>query len=234
MSINACIFDNNHKLIGCITKSVLSQFKNEFEGICNEFEANAKPAVLHVLGIMKKTLVLSCDKCSAEFLNCLKLMVHEPRYDVPIDFLQSVSRAYHNLIRLCTSSIVYDEVLNETIDEFRKQGMFYEGYVVDSSMGDLYAFEYEGFPVNIRMVEKSDLYRFWQKDCEEKNAAIIVVKGKNILITHSGNAVQLSDAIKACAQDFIDEEESSDLTFGDLATALIDVAKMLAKNGKND
>ena len=124
MSINACIYDSRRNLVGCITDSVIERFNDEFETLRKRYFGDD---VTPILGIMEKSLVKSKDKMSADFLNCLKLLSRKYRDDAPVGFSQDVSKAYHALVRHCCSQQVYDEVLSETIQQFRDAGLDLEG-----------------------------------------------------------------------------------------------------------
>ena len=154
MSINACIYDQNHIVAGCVTDSVLARFRNEFETIRNKHFGEA---VNPLLAVMEKALVKSEDKMGPDFLNLLKLISRKYRDCVPSEFVQEVSRAYHALVRHCCSQTVYDEVLEATINVFREAGFTFVG----SNMQDLgnFDFEYKGKKVSVRMRERQDLYR---------------------------------------------------------------------------
>ena len=161
MSVNACIYDSRNVLAGCITDSVVEHFKMEFDGLRKKYFGDV---VTPLLGIMEKALIQSVDKKSADFLNCLKLLSRKYRDDAPIGFVQEVSRSYHNLVRYCCSQAVYDEVLQETIEQFRSVGL---EYVSGNSQGfdqEYCQFEYNGKKVSVRMRNRDDLYRMWNPD----------------------------------------------------------------------
>ena len=158
MSINACIYDSRRNLVGCITDSVIERFDDEFEALRKRhFGDDVTP----ILGIMEKSLIKSKDKMSADFLNCLKLLSRKYRDDAPVGFSQDVSKAYHALVRHCCSQQVYDEVLAETIRQFRDAGLDYIGANMNGFDSNDCLFEYNGKRIAIRMRERQDLYRMW-------------------------------------------------------------------------
>ena len=148
MSINACIYDSRRNLVGCITDSVIERFDDEFEALRKRhFGDDVTP----ILGIMEKSLIKSKDKMSADFLNCLKLLSRRHRDDAPVGFSQDVSKAYHALVRHCCSQQVYDEVLAETIRQFRDAGFDYIGANMNGFDSNDCLFEYNGKRIAIRM-----------------------------------------------------------------------------------
>ena len=175
MSINACIYDSRRNLVGCITDSVIERFDDEFEALRKRhFGDDVTP----ILGIMEKSLIQSKDKMSADFLNCLKLLSRRHRDDVPVGFSQDVSKAYHALVRHCCSQQVYDEVLAETIRQFRDAGFDYIGANMNGFDSNDCLFEYNGKCIAIRMRERQDLYRMWNAS-DATGTHVVVADGGN-------------------------------------------------------
>ena len=170
MSINACIYDSQRNLVGCITDSVIERFNDEFETLRKRYFGDD---VTPILGIMEKSLVKSRDKMSADFLNCLKLLSRKYRDDAPVGFSQDVSKAYHALVRHCCSQQVYDEVLSETIQQFRDAGLDYIGANMNGFDSNGCLFEYNGKRIAIRMRERQGLYRMW--DANDTTGTHVVV-----------------------------------------------------------
>ena len=191
MSINACIYDSRRNLVGCITDSVIERFDDEFEALRKRhFGDDVTP----ILGIMEKSLIKSKDKMSADFLNCLKLLSRRHRDDVPVGFSQDVSKAYHALVRHCCSQQVYDEVLAETIRQFRDAGFDYIGANMNGFDSNDCLFEYNGKRIAIRMRERQDLYRMW-------NASDAT--GTHVVVTDGGN--DYSESIVGSPMDIAEE-----------------------------
>ena len=191
MSINACIYDSRRNLVGCITDSVIERFDDEFEALRKRhFGDDVTP----ILGIMEKSLIKSKDKMSADFLNCLKLLSRRHRDDVPVGFSQDVSKAYHALVRHCCSQQVYDEVLAETIRQFRDAGFDYIGANMNGFDSNDCLFEYNGKRIAIRMRERQDLYRMW-------NASDAT--GTHVVVTDGGN--DYSESIVGSPMDVAEE-----------------------------
>ena len=191
MSINACIYDSRRNLVGCITDSVIERFDDEFEALRKRhFGDDVTP----ILGIMEKSLIQSKDKMSADFLNCLKLLSRRHRDDVPVGFSQDVSKAYHALVRHCCSQQVYDEVLAETIRQFRDAGFDYIGANMNGFDSNDCLFEYNGKRIAIRMRERQDLYRMW-------NASDAT--GTHVVVTDGGN--DYSESIVGSPMDVAEE-----------------------------
>ena len=191
MSINACIYDSQRNLVGCITDSVIERFDEEFEALRKRhFGDDVTP----ILGIMEKSLIKSKDKMSADFLNCLKLLSRRHRDDAPVGFSQDVSKAYHALVRHCCSQQVYDEVLAETIRQFRDAGFDYIGANMNGFDSNDCLFEYNGKRIAIRMRERQDLYRMW-------NASDAT--GTHVVVTDGGN--DYSESIVGSPMDIAEE-----------------------------
>lgn len=191
MSINACIYDSRRNLVGCITDSVIERFDDEFEALRKRhFGDDVTP----ILGIMEKSLIQSKDKMSADFLNCLKLLSRRHRDDVPVGFSQDVSKAYHALVRHCCSQQVYDEVLSETIRQFRDAGFDYIGANMNGFDSNDCLFEYNGKRIAIRMRKRQDLYRMW-------NASDAT--GTHVVVTDGGN--DYSESIVGSPMDIAEE-----------------------------
>ena len=191
MSINACIYDSRRNLVGCITDSVIERFDDEFEALRKRhFGDDVTP----ILGIMEKSLIQSKDKMSADFLNCLKLLSRRHRDDAPVGFSQDVSKAYHALVRHCCSQQVYDEVLAETIRQFRDAGFDYIGANMNGFDSNDCLFEYNGKRIAIRMMERQELYRMW-------NASDAT--GTHVVVTDGGN--DYSESIVGSPMDIAEE-----------------------------
>ena len=191
MSINACIYDSRRNLVGCITDSVIERFDDEFEALRKRhFGDDVTP----ILGIMEKSLIQYKDKMSADFLNCLKLLSRRHRDDAPVGFSQDVSKAYHALVRHCCSQQVYDEVLAETIRQFRDAGFDYIGANMNGFDSNDCLFEYNGKRIAIRMRERQDLYRMW-------NASDAT--GTHVVVTDGGN--DYSESIVGSPMDIAEE-----------------------------
>ena len=191
MSINACIYDSRRNLVGCITDSVIERFDDEFEALRKRhFGDDVTP----ILGIMEKSLIQSKDKMSADFLNCLKLLSRRHRDDVPVGFSQDVSKAYHALVRHCCSQQVYDEVLAETIRQFRDAGFDYIGANMNGFDSNDCLFEYNGKRIAIRMRERQDLYRMWNAND---------ATGTHVVVTDGGN--DYSESIVGSPMDIAEE-----------------------------
>ena len=191
MSINACIYDSRRNLVGCITDSVIERFDEEFEALRKRhFGDDVTP----ILGIMEKSLIQSKDKMSADFLNCLKLLSRRHRDDAPVGFSQDVSKAYHALVRHCCSQQVYDEVLAETIRQFRDAGFDYIGANMNGFDSNDCLFEYNGKRIAIRMRERQDLYRMWNAND---------ATGTHVVVTDGGN--DYSESIVGSPMDVAEE-----------------------------
>lgn len=208
MGINACIYDVQNQPVGCITDSVISRFEDEFCALRKKYFGSA---VSPVLCIMEKSLMMSQEKTSADFLNCLKLISRKYCDNLPIGFVQEVSRAYHFLVRHCCSQAVYDEVLNEIIDQFRRAGL---DYLSSNSQGfeqnDCF-FEYKGKKISIRMRQKEDLYHFWDANSMMGNSATIQDGNDEYVVSVNGSPMDLADEIISCIEEDVREQSDEEI-----------------------
>ena len=170
---------------------MIERFDDEFEALRKRhFGDDVTP----ILGIMEKSLIQSKDKMSADFLNCLKLLSRRHRDDAPVGFSQDVSKAYHALVRHCCSQQVYDEVLAETIRQFRDAGFDYIGANMNGFDSNDCLFEYNGKRIAIRMRERQDLYRMWNAND---------ATGTHVVVTDGGN--DYSESIVGSPMDIAEE-----------------------------
>ena len=216
MSINACIYDSRNILAGCITDSVIERFKSEFESLKSKYFGDI---VTPILGVMEKSLIQSIDKMSADFLNCLKLLSRKYRDDAPIGFVQEVSRSYHNLVRYCCSQAVYDEVMQETIEQFRSAGMDYVGANSKGFEQNDCIFEYKGKKIAVRMRNKADLYCFWDDGSKVENCATIYDGVDEYVVTSNGSPMDLAEEIVNCVDNDI-VETSDEAIVNDIVKAI--------------
>lgn len=214
MAINACIYDSHHRLVGCVTDSVIEHFKLEFETLKQKHFGEI---VTPLLGVMEKSLVKSEDGTTADFLNCLKLITRKHRDNLPLLFVQEVSRAYHALVRYCCSQAVYDEVLEATIARFREAGLDYvSGNSYGMEQNDC-MFEYRQKKVSIRMRQKQDLFRFWEKNSVVDNCATVYDGNDEYVIAVNGNVNNLADEIIKCVDEEIFDTGEDDILNGIIA-----------------
>jgi hypothetical protein len=98
--INACIFNNNKELVGCITPSVIKQFELEF---------NKLILINHGFSdMMTKFFFISKNNNTADFLNCLKFILKKYKNTLDRSAAREISKSYHNLVRYCCSNSVYE------------------------------------------------------------------------------------------------------------------------------
>jgi hypothetical protein len=195
MSINACIYDSDHILSGCITDSVIEHFKMEFEDLTKKYFGTALDPLL---AVMEKALIKSEDGTTADFLNCLKLITRKYDCYAPAEFVQEVSRAYHALVTYCCSQAVYDEVMDATLTKFREVGLEYmSGNSYGKEQNDC-MFNYKGIRIAVRMRNRQDLYRFWEKDSEVDNCATVYIKDNEYVIAVNGGVTDLANEIVEC------------------------------------
>lgn len=238
MRINACIYGEDGVLAGCVTDSVLAQFRNELDGLLRDSIGYDGLGI--VFSMLDSAIEKSEENCSAAFLNCLRYFSEGTSTDVPPEMVVSIRRAYRNLLRLCCSNSVRDEVLDATIDAFRNEGFFYIGNIVEFCGGKAYTFDMDGVPVSVKMVEKPDIYGFWDRRRGVKNQALVTCGGVNVLVLQDGDAAMFAEAVRACAADLKDAlcqkdgERDDDGDVKELAKALLEVAKSLVKEGSDD
>lgn len=228
MKINACLYNSDKTLAGCITDSVISRFLSEFNEICKKFQESDYYRFISILLILGENLSKSKENYTADFLNCLKLIVKQHKNDLPADLIQKISRSYHNLIQYCCGFQVYDEVLNETINFFRNAGFEYRGKDIQGVSKNEHAFDYQGCTIGIQMHQKNDLYTFWNNENQNYNASVYI-SDKKYIINETSKEL-LVQAIKACISDCKEsEEKEDDFDFAILAKELIAIAKLLIK-----
>lgn len=219
MAINACIYDARHVLAGCITDSVKERFKSEFNDLKRKYFGDI---VTPVLGVMEKALIESIDKTSADFLNCLKLLSRKYRNDAPIGFVQDASRVYHYLVRYCCSQAVYDEVMEETISQFREVGLEYVGA---NSLGfeqNDCIFEYKGKKIAVRMRNREDLYRFWDANATAENSATVHDGADEYVVSVNGSPMDLAEEVISTI-----DEETVDLDDDGILESIVRVIEEL-------
>ena len=204
MSINACIYDADHALVGCITDSVVEMCRNEFESIKKRhFGWGIDP----VLAVMEKSLIQTADKMGADFLNCLKLVTRKYRGMLPEEFVRETSRAYHAIVRHCCSQQVEDEVMEETLDQFRKAGFDYIGANSQGFEQKDCKFEYKGHGIAIRMRDRADLYRMWSSEdtCTEVKVCIGGEEWKELLpgspLEIADETIRFIENVTACGEE---------------------------------
>lgn len=224
--INACIYNRNGNLQGCITEKVLEQFEESFDAIVKKSkQLNLFESVISILVVMRETLIQSNQHISADYLNCLKLISKKHRYELPLELSQFISRNYHDLLKYCCSNNVEDDVFNKTINYLRECGIVYQGKKIQGVNDDECAFEYNGITIGIKMVNKSDLFSLWNKK-ENEYKAVILFGDKICIVTEKTFSV-LVLAIKACIDDY--KQENIDLI--ELSNELISIAKKLMSGG---
>lgn len=206
MSINACVYDSRHVLAGCITDSVIERFNDEFESLKKKYFGDI---VNPLLAVMEKALIQSTDNMSADFLNCLKLLSRKYRNDAPIGFVQDASRVYHSLVRYCCSQQVYDEVMDETVSQFRKAGF---DYLSSNSQGfdqEYCWFEYRGKKVGIRMRNRSDLYGLWDMGNDAGTHVIVTDNGDTFEEDIQGSPMEIAEEIISFIDERLMEEQEA-------------------------
>ena len=225
--INACIYNKEGKLEGCITKSSIQRFYDSFSLIVKKAkELDIFEMVLPVLSIMDKMLLKSNQNYTADYLNCLKLISQKHRYQLPLQFSQIISRNYHDLLKHCCSNSVRDDVFNETINILRDNGIIYQGKDVQGYEGDKCIFEFNNIKIGIKISDKNDLYALWN-DKNNEHQAIVYAGDRTYLIVENSLEV-LMLAIKACIDDYKQEDEEI-IDLSELSKELLLIADMLFK-----
>ena len=223
--INACIFDNQGKLAGCITPNVIEQFNLQLDNLQDIDE--------QTYDFLYEMLIQSEQNNSAEFLNALKTVVRDHKDELPVEQMQRISKAYHNLVRYCCSTAVYDEVFDYTLSVFRENNLEYKGKSIQDDNECL--FDYNGIMIGVIMSSQNDLYNLWYKG-DKQIEAIVYFKDKTFGITETFIEV-LIQAAKACVDDCKCEQESEGIESENLkqiAEKLLEIAKILINKGNND
>ena len=177
---------------------------------------------------MKKILYNSYENCSADYLNCLKLISQKHRYQLPLELSQIISRNYHDLLKYCCSNSIKDYVFNETVNILRENEIIYQGKDIQGVEDNECAFEYKGIIIGIKIAEKSDLYAMWSNREYECQAIIYAGDRKYLIIENSFDVLML--AIKACIDDYKQEDEKiPELRLDEFSKELLLLADMLYK-----
>lgn len=226
--INACIFNKEGKLEGCITDEVIMRSCSAMDNIIKKAEQmNIVELVFPILTIMQKMLNKTYENYTADFLNCLKLISQKHRYQLPLEFSQIISRNYHDLLLYCCSNNISDYVFNETINYLRDNELIYQKTENNECL-----FEYRGINIGIKIAEKSDLYTLWNDKDNEYFAVVYAGNRKYFIIEKSFEILVL--AIKACVDDYLQEDEVLNVEFilDDFAKSLLEIAKEIYPQGE--
>lgn len=221
MDINACIFNKEGNIQGCITNSVLDRFQQEFDDLFKKYHDTNYSVILET---MNKMLIKSQRDKTAQFLNFLKLIVRKYNDCFSLQFLQDVSRVYHNLVRYTCSTVVYQEVFDKTIAILRDNNIDYKGKDVQGVEENECAFEYDGFIIGIKIRDKYDLYNLWNQG-NETTAVVYAGSEKYVIIECEFDRIIL--AIKACIEDYKYYQQDD---YTDIVQELLNIADKIFNN----
>lgn len=227
MKVNACLYNADKSLAGCITDSVIENFIFEFDEI-NKFQ-NKNDKIIAVLLFLEENLQKSKENYTADFLNALKLAIKKVD-QLPIEFIQTMSRSYHNLVQYCCGFQVYDEVLGYVISILRSAGIEYRGKDFQGLSKEEHVFDYKGITIGIKLHDKNDLYKIWTDSPVFK--ASIYAEDRKYLIEEYSLDIGIK-AIKACIEDFKlskQEEENNKENYDEIIIKLIKMAKLLMQD----
>ncbi|MBR4316243.1 MAG: hypothetical protein IKP65_04645 [Alphaproteobacteria bacterium] len=126
-------------------------------------------------------------------------MVIKKTDQLPIEFIQTVSRSYHNLVQYCCGFQVYDEVLEYVTNILRSAGLEYRGKDFQGLSKQEHVFDYKGITIGVKLHDKNDLYKIWTNTPVFK--ATIYAEDKKYLIEEYSLDIGIK-AIKACIEDF--------------------------------
>ena len=232
MNVNACIFDNEGRLAGCVTPSVIAKFQEEMLAIWEK--AGDDPELRGVAGALAQAAEASGERMDAGFLNALKSVIRRQGGSFYWqEFIQQVSESYHNLVSYCCSNVVYDEVLSESISFFAEYGFTYIGNGMIDLDYDVYTFDASGVTVGIEMRAADKLYGLWREDGERR--VVVVMGDKRVTMVHAGLIESLCTAIWACIEDFSVDEPFEDAGHGpERVRLLVEVAKRLIDEFKKE
>lgn len=211
MNINPCIFDKDGNIVGCITDSSIKTMEQQYYDLYKAFQ---NTEMLNLLNFMFKSLMKSKENNSAEFLNVMKILMNKYRYKLPKNFAKKLSFCYYNCVKYCSSNVVYDEVLQETISFFREHDIEYKGKDVQGVGDDEYAFDYDGMTVGIKFKNANDLYSFWKKENAQYNAIIYTPEKLYLLAPcefYDDNRQILCMGIKGCVDDYRKDNEKKEI-----------------------
>jgi len=141
---------------------------------------------------------------------------------VDVEFLQNVSKSYHNLVKYCCSNNVYQEVFDDTISFLRNNGIDYKGKDVQGVEDEYCAFDYDGLTIGIKIRDKHDLYALYDNNYDSEIFAIVYAGDRKYMIVESSIS-RLIDAIKACVADYRCDE--IEFCWDDFAKELLEIAK---------
>ena len=223
MKVNACLYNIDGSLEGCITDSVIESFLFEFEEMSKFPNKNDK--IIAVLLFLQENLWKSKENYTADFLNALKLVIKKTD-QLPIEFIQTVSRSYHNLVQYCCGFQVYDEVLEYVTNILRSAGLEYRGKDFQGLSKQEHVFDYKGITIGVKLHDKNDLYKIWTNTPVFK--ATIYAEDKKYLIEEYSLDIGIK-AIKACIEDFklSKEEQNEQDDYEEIIQELLNAAKLL-------
>ena len=225
MGINACLYDVNGILQGSITDSALKKFQEEWDALYLKYRESK---YFNILSMMNKSLRKSQENITADFLNCLKIIVRKYKGNLGAEFLKDVSKSYHNLVRYCCSNNVYQEVFDETINCLRNSNIDYKGKDVQGVEDEYCAFESEGLTVGIKIRNKHDLYSLWDNKSNNQIQAIVYAGDRKYIIMEK-SLCKLITVINACIYDYKYSVEQ-ECTIEQIAQELFDIAEKIYNN----
>lgn len=218
--INACIYNSNGKLKGCITPGVIEQFRLQLNNLSNLDQ--------QLVELFNEMFDISQTKYSADFLNILKFVLRKHEYDFKEQDIQKISRSYHNLVRYCCSNAVYEEVFEETISYLRQNGLQYRGKDIQGVENYECAFDYNGITIGIKMRYDNDLFNIWSENNDEIHSVVYFKDRKYLIFQESLQRTVL--AIKACIEDCVEElNDDGNLNLNIIAEELLNIANILMR-----
>ena len=232
MNVNACIFDNEGRLAGCVTPSVIAKFQEEMLAIWEK--AGEDPELRGIAGALAKIVEASGERLDAGFLNGLKAVIRRQGDSFYYqEFIQQVGESYHKLVSYCCSNVVYDEVLSESISFFADYGFTYIGNGMIDLDYDVYTFDASGVTVGIEMRAADKLYGLWRNDGERR--VVVIMGDKRVMMAHTGMIESLCTAIWSCIEDFSVDEPFEGTEHGpERVKLLVEVAKRLLDEFKKE
>ncbi len=194
--INACIYDDQNRLVGCVSPSVLEAMAAEHAALCERYGESYEDD----LTWLGDALGMSLARCDATYLNALKKMVREDECRIyHPELLQSLSKAYHNLVRQCCSSVAYGEAKEALIRMFEEAGFRYQGVSGASSDETSFVGPDGVGTVGMDLSDESGVLSFWHDNGVK--SANVYLGGDRYRIDQHLSPEEFVVAVSCCIAD---------------------------------
>ena len=195
-SVNACIYDADGRLAGCVTPSVMAAMADEHAGLCERWGEEAGG----LCAWLGDALGMSCAHCDATYLNALKRVVREDRFGVHSpELLQDLSRAYHNVVRQCCSAVAYGEAKEALIRMFEDAGFRYQGVAGPDSGETAFVGPGGSGMAGMDLSDESGVLSFWNDNGVK--SATVYFGGDRYRIEQHLSPEEFVSAVSCCIAD---------------------------------